>query len=130
MGMSTPMTMKENLTDPEACEASRLLAEQRQRHPHSRRDLVVSSGLHRSTVNEALHALLVPLFGHQADARAGCRLPSIALLKRGKVQPGRPTWYAADRRAWDWWWPCEMMNSPEDLYKRREFLGPFLDPQH
>ena len=96
---------EENLTDPEACKASRLLAEQRQRHPLSRRDLVVSSGLHRSTVNEALHALLVPLFGHQADARAGCRLPSIALLKRGKVQPGRPTWYAADRRAWDWWWP-------------------------
>jgi hypothetical protein len=80
----------------------RLLAEQRARHPLSIRDLVRYSGLQRSTVVEALAGLLEPMFGICVDPRTGHRYPPIVLLKRGEGHPGRPTWYAANRDAWEW----------------------------
>jgi hypothetical protein len=102
------------------------LATQRARHPLSIRDLVACSGLHRGTVIEALRALLEPIIGDEIDELTGDDQPHIALLKRGEVRSGRPTWYAVDRRAWDWCWSCELMNDPEQLLKIRESLWPYI----
>jgi hypothetical protein len=81
---------------------TKLLAAQRERHPLSIHDLVEYSGLGRSAVIEALRALLVPIFGNSADERTGYRYPPITLVKKGEPLPRRPTWYAPDRRAWNW----------------------------
>jgi hypothetical protein len=97
---------------------AKLLAEQRARHPLSMRDLVESSGLQPSTVVKALQRLLAPIFGDRVDERR--EHPSIALLKQGEPQPGQPTWYAPDRRAWDWSVKCEVMNSPMRLQMMRD----------
>jgi hypothetical protein len=80
----------------------KLLAEQRARHPLSIRDLVKYSGLQRSTVVETLAGLLEPMLGNRVDPRTGHRDPPIVLLKRGEGHLGRPTWYAANRDAWEW----------------------------
>jgi DNA-binding transcriptional ArsR family regulator len=106
------------ITDPTARAAAiqvKLLAAQRARHSLSIRDLVESSGLQPSTAVEALRALLVPMFGDRVEARTGRRSPPIALVQHGEPPPGRPTWYAPDRRAWDWSWQPRVMNSPERL---------------
>ena len=55
------------IADPAARAAAiqaKILAAQRARHPLSIRDLVEYSGLRRSAVVEALHGLLVPIFGN------------------------------------------------------------------
>jgi hypothetical protein len=103
---------------------TKILAAQRERHPLSIRDLLEYSGLQPSTAVEALHALLVPIFGNCVDERTGQRYPPIALLKRGEPQPRRPTWYAPDRRTWNWWWRDEVLNSPEQCDKARERFWP------
>jgi hypothetical protein len=105
---------------------AKILAAQRGHHPLSIRDLVRYSGLQRSTAVEALRGLLVPMFGNAVDARTKRPSPHIALLKRGAVQPRRPTWYAPDRQAWDWGWISEVMNSPERVRKARDRLWPHL----
>jgi hypothetical protein len=120
-----------SIADPVARAAviqAQLLAAQRERHPVSMRDLAQFSGLQRSTVKEALHGLLTPIFGDLVDARTGQRYPPIALLRRGEAHPGRPTWYAPDRRAWDWSWRCEVLNARDRVQKARDRLWPhFLE---
>jgi hypothetical protein len=103
---------------------TQMLAAQRARHPLSIRDLVEYSGLQRNTAVEALRGLLVPMFGNYVDPQTGHCYPPIALLKHGEVQPGRPTWYAPDRRAWGWSWRCEVMNARDRVQKARDRLWP------
>jgi hypothetical protein len=115
------------ITDPAAraiAIQAKIIAAQRTRHPLSIRELVEYSGLQRSTVVEALRGLLVPMFGNYVDPQTGQCHPPIALLKQGEVQPRRPTWYAADRRAWGWSWTCEVMNSRDRMQKARDRLWP------
>jgi hypothetical protein len=117
------------IADPVARAAAiqaKILAAQRARHPLSRRDLVEYSGLGRSAVIEALHALLVPIFGNSADERTGHRYPPIALVKKGEPLPRRPTWYAPDRRAWNRWWPGDLMNARDQIQKKRNQLWPHV----
>jgi hypothetical protein len=117
------------IADPSARVAAiqaKILAAQRARHPLSRRDLGKYSGLGRSAVIEALHALLVPIFGSRVDEQTGQWYPPIALVRHGEVQPGRPTWYAADRRACGWSWTYEVMNSRNRMQKGRNRLWPHV----
>jgi hypothetical protein len=117
------------ISDPTAREVAiqaKMLARHRASHPLSLRDLVTYSGLQRGTVIEALRVLLTPIFGHEIDAQTGQRVPTIALVTRGEVQPGRPAWYAVDRRAWDCSWSCDMLNAPTRLCKQREYLWPHI----
>jgi hypothetical protein len=105
---------------------AKMLVRHRAGHPLSLRDLVTYSGLQRSTVIEALRVLLTPIFGDEIDAQTGQRVPTIALVTRGAVQPGRPTWYAPDRRAWDWSWSYDVMNTPRRRRKMRAYLWPHI----
>ena len=117
------------VADPSARAAAiqaKILAAQRARHPLSRRDLGEYSGLGRSAVIEALHALVVPILGSRVDEQTGQWYPPIALVRHGEVQPGRPTWYAPDRRACGWSWPCDLMNAPDQIQKKRDRLWPHV----
>lgn len=105
---------------------AKILATQRERYPLSLRDLVTYAGLQRSTVIEALRALLVPIFGDWVDEQTGKRYPPISIVKRGEPQPQRPTWYAPNRQAWEWFWKSEAINSPERFQQIRERYWPPL----
>lgn len=113
------------IADPDVRTAAiqrKLLAEQRARHPLSIRDLVKYSGLQRSTVVDALAGLAVPMFGDGVDPRTGRGYPLISLIRRGNLHQGQPTWYAANRHAWQWSWKCEVLNNPDQLQHERHRL--------
>ncbi len=102
------------------------LAKQRGAEPLSTNALVRYSGLRRSTVVEALHALTVPLFGKTIDANTGRKLLDIALVAKGEARPKKPTWYAPDGRAWGAFWPSDFLNAPERVAEARRRFWPHL----
>jgi hypothetical protein len=95
---------------------AKILAKRRTSEPQSLSDLGRHSGLQRSTVVKALQVLTTPIFGGR----------EIPLILKGEAAPRTPTWYAPDRRAWDWYWKSDCLNSPADAERERGRLWPFL----
>jgi hypothetical protein len=98
----------------EAAIEAKVLAKRRSSEPVSISELVRFSGLQRSTVVEALRVLTTPIYGGKP--------PSIPLILKGEAPPRTPTWYAPNRRARDWYWKADFLNSPIDVSVRRDML--------
>ena len=119
--------LDEDVEDDEARASAiraKLLAKRRASGILSLRELQQYTGLQRSTVIAALHALTVPMFGGRESN--GTQYPPIPLIMKGPVSPRTPTWYVPDRRAWRWFWYGKFLNAPEQVEATRHRLWPEL----
>lgn len=103
-------------------EGDRILARRRAKAPRSLAELASYSGMQRSTVAEALRVLLLPAPGRVGGWRGVPRVsvrkrkrmertePLPVLVRKGKTEARRPTWYAPDPAAQRWTWPPSILN--------------------
>lgn len=119
-----PADWWDRYTAEDIAELQRLRFLGRYRRPWSLRELEEATGVHRSTLREALHVLTVPVFGNQPRKDGKRHYPPIYPIARGEHNP---TWYAPDRRAWSWSWKLDFLNDPERVRARQGELWPTAD---
>jgi hypothetical protein len=108
--------------DIEALQRLRWLGQYRQ--TLSLRELEAATGVRRATLVDALRALSVPAFGDRPRGDTDRHYPPIALIAKGEADDRRPTWYAPDRRAWDWSWNLDVLNDPARVRSTQRELWP------